>query len=75
MVTPDGMVWSSVTNQYLRFNYVSGGYASVELFNHDGSKRFLVHRLVATAFIPNPNNFPCVNHKDENRTNNNVSNL
>ena len=35
----------------------------------------LVHRLVAQAFIPNPDNLPCVNHKDETRNNNDVRNL
>ena len=37
--------------------------------------RWYVHRLVAVAFLPNPNNLPMVNHKDENRANNKVDNL
>lgn len=52
------------------------GYCSVELFDEQGkSKRVSVHRIVATAFIPNPDNLPEVNHKDENSSNNSVSNL
>lgn len=51
------------------------GYYTVGL-NKDGIKKlFTVHRLVALAFIPNPDNLPCVNHKDENKLNNNVDNL
>ena len=53
----------------------TNGYLSVELFKHKASKRFLVHRLVAAAFLPNPQNFPQVNHKDENRCNNSADNL
>lgn len=51
------------------------GYWTVGLsgVKHKGTK--LVSRLVAQAFIPNPNNLPCVNHKDENSKNNNVDNL
>lgn len=51
------------------------GYFVVDLDSHGKRKQFRVHRLVATAFIPNPNNYPCVNHKDENKLNNNVDNL
>ena len=51
------------------------GYLTKTLYNKDGCKTFKVHRLVAQAFIPNPNNLPQINHKDENKTNNNVKNL
>lgn len=50
-------------------------YYRVGLFKHKKQKYYSVHRLVAEAFIPNPNNFPCINHKDENKLNNVVSNL
>ena len=51
------------------------GYRRVMLVKNGIKKKLLVHRLVAEAFIPNPNNYPCVNHKDENRGNNHVDNL
>ena len=51
------------------------GYRQVELVNADGKKMLLVHRLVAKAFVPNPNNYPLVNHIDSNRSNNNAENL
>ena len=47
------------------------GYQQITLDN----SQLLVHRLVAQAFIPNPNNLPCVNHKDENPGNNDFRNL
>lgn len=51
------------------------GYPHVNLCVNGKMKRFQVHRLVAMAFIPNPDNLPCVNHKDENKSNNHVENL
>ena len=56
---------------------VSRGYERVTLYsgNRELHKQIFVHRLVALAFIPNPNNYPCINHIDENKLNNHVSNL
>jgi hypothetical protein len=51
------------------------GYKMIVLCKKSKPKMFLVHRLVATAFIPNPNNYPQVNHKDSNPLNNCVNNL
>ena len=51
------------------------GYCVVKLCKNNHPKECRVHRLVATAFIANPNNYPCVNHKDENKENNIYSNL
>ena len=50
-------------------------YKQVILYSNGKIKPILVHRLVAEAFIPNPYNLPEVNHKDENKNNNNVTNL
>lgn len=53
----------------------STGYLRVTLKKNNQPKYMLVHRLVAMAFIPNPDHLEQVNHKDENKTNNCVSNL
>lgn len=52
------------------------GYAAVHLCDYQHRvKHKTIHRIVAEAFIPNPNNLPEVNHKDENQKNNSVENL
>lgn len=50
-------------------------YLGVSLCKDGKVKRFVIHRLVAKMFIDNPNNYCCVNHKDQNKTNNCVENL
>lgn len=52
-----------------------GGYLTCDLRKNSKGKNAKVHRLVAEAFIPNPNNLPQVNHRDEDKTNNHVENL
>lgn len=51
------------------------GYRAIIISRNHTPKTFNIHRLVAQAFIPNPNNYPVVNHIDGNRSNNEVSNL
>ena len=51
------------------------GYLAVQLWKNGKCKQFYIHRLVAAAFIPNPNNYREINHIDGDKTNNSVSNL
>ena len=51
------------------------GYKRVCLYKNGKAQSVRVHRLVAMAFLPNTNNLSCVNHKDENKANNHLSNL
>lgn len=69
-----GNVRNAKTKKQLYYSTSNNGYLRVGLFNKK-RKMFSIHRLVAEAFISNPNNFDIVNHKDFNKTNNMVSNL
>ena len=62
---------TKILKQYIN----NKGYKQVGLRKNGKCKKYLVHRLVAQAFIPNPNNYPIINHKDENPSNNAVWNL
>lgn len=60
----------------LKHRITSYGYDRVALYSGNRKRKDIyVHRLVAEAFIPNPENLPFINHKDEVKTNNCVSNL
>ena len=69
-----GNVRNSNTGRVLKLT-CKGGYMFTGLSQNSIGKTLPVHRLVALAFIDNPENKPQVNHKDKNRGNNNVSNL
>lgn len=68
----DGRIWKE---RILKPGKNKGGYLHVALCKNGKIKYFQIYRLVAQAFIPNPDSLPCVNHKDETPLNNNVENL
>lgn len=74
-IETDGRVYSKIRHRWLKATLGDNGYYGIELRNNEGHKRLSIHRLVALTYIPNPNHFPFVNHKDEVKTNNNVNNL
>ena len=59
----------------LKTRYNVEGYAVIKLTRKDKGKIYPIHKLLAQAFIPNPENKPIVNHKDGNKMNNNLDNL
>ncbi len=73
-VSESGEIRNS-SGKILSPNKMHNGYMRIRLCMNGIHKTHGVHRLVASAFIPNPNNYPQVNHKDENRLNNHYSNL
>jgi len=76
-VTTDGRVWGKGKNGFMK-QFKTGrikNYLGVMLYDNGIGKTVRVHILVAKAFLPNPQNKPQVNHKDENPENNTVSNL
>ena len=74
-ITTCGKVWSYRSKRFLKTHKTSKGYERVELYKNNKCKRFTIHKLVAMAYIPNPDNLPQINHKDENKQNNYVNNL
>jgi len=74
-VYTDGTVINTDTNYVKKATLGKHGYYCLDLQYLGSKKKFLVHRLVAMAYIPNPDNLPYVNHMDGCKTNNNLDNL
>ena len=80
LISSYGRVWSKKSQIWLKQSWrgdksINSMYLCVSLSNHGQVKSYAVHRLVALAFIPNPNNYNQVNHKDEDKSNNKKENL
>ena len=72
----DGRIYSYKSRKWLTLKPRQDGYIRVRLVNDNGeAKGLYLHRIIAQTFIPNPENLPCVNHKDENRMNCHKDNL
>jgi hypothetical protein len=77
----EGLYWVSAAGQVKSLKALKKptplktGHCYVDLYKENNRKKALVHRLVAQAFLPNPNNYPNVCHKDDNPQNNHVDNL
>jgi hypothetical protein len=78
LIYPDGRVWSKPrhhTNGGFIKSDTNGRYHRIKLYKNSKRKNFYVHRLVAIHYIPNPHDYPDVDHIDRDKTNNDVSNL
>ena len=74
-ITSCGKVWSYRRKKFLKPGTDGNGYLKVKLCKDNENKNCYVHRLVAEAYIPNTENLPEINHKDENKANNCLQNL
>lgn len=74
-IRTDGAVRNVKTLNYLNGNVNSHGYMVVSLTKNGKRKDCKLHRLLALTFLPNPNDFDCINHKDGDKLNNSLNNL
>lgn len=76
LINEEGEMYNIVSNKYIHPSIFQNGYKVATLTDTEHNRRkFLLHRLVAQTFIPNPNNYPIVMHLDNNPLNCNVDNL
>ena len=74
-ITEDGQVWNYRLKRFIK-SYDNGfGYLKISLRKDKKVKKYYIHRLVAEAYIPNPDGLKYINHKDEDKHNCNVDNL
>jgi hypothetical protein len=75
LVSSNGDIYSNISKRLLKRYEHNHGYSATAFHKNKVRYQALTHRVVAKAFIPNPDNLPTVNHKDGNKKNNHISNL
>lgn len=75
-ITEEGKIWSNSTNQFLKTKINKLGYEEIRLgLGRKNKGTHTIHRLVAETYLPNPNNYREVNHKNGIKTDNRLENL
>lgn len=74
-ITSCGKVWSYKSKKFLKPKKNNRGYLLVGLYKENKQRHFLIHRLVAEAYIPNPQGLETVDHIDNNKEHNYIGNL
>ena len=75
LIYEDCSVWSKKSKKFLKPSLTYGGYLQVGLCKNGKSSSKRLHRLFAKYYIPNPNNYPCVDHINRIRNDNRIENL
>jgi len=74
-ISRNGEVRNDKTERILKYGLLNGGYYFVILYKNGKATNYLIHRLVGKYFIPNPNNYLCIDHKNGNMADNSIENL
>lgn len=74
-ITPNGQIWSKRKSRFLKPILNNTGYWAISLCDATTQRGFLIHRLVAITYLPNPHSLPEVNHKNGVKTDASVENL
>jgi len=75
IIYDDGLIYNENNDRFIKDRKEPTGYMRVGLYKDGKEKKFLVHRLIALAFIPNPLNKPCIDHINRIRDDNRIENL
>lgn len=74
-VTKNGQIFSHKTNKFKKPFTDKAGYVRIQLYQNNKKKNYYLHRLIANTYLPNYDSNLQVNHKDGNKSNNNITNL